>query len=105
MGGVHLVTLGFKVALGFNRCHATSARRRDGLAIYAILDIARVKYADNIGSRAAFRNNVTVGIEVDLSYKRLGVRDVANGEKESVDILIPGPAGCQRAKLHRADFV
>src|ERR1700722_19236192 len=94
-----LMAFGFQVALGFYGCHATGTRRRYGLAIYAILDVACVEDAGNVGSRAAFRDNVAVGIEVDLSDERLGVRDVADSEKESVDILIPCLAGRQGAEF------
>src|SRR6185436_14491186 len=59
----------FEEALGFHGRHATGAGRRNRLPVTAVLHVARVKHAGNIGSRAAFGQNVAVGVRIDLALE------------------------------------
>src|ERR1700733_9193118 len=79
-----LVPFGFKKALGFDGGHTSSTRRCDGLSISPVLDVARVKDARHVGPRAAVRDDVAVGIEIDLSDEGRGVRNMAYGYEEAV---------------------
>src|SRR5678816_2580683 len=79
--------LGFKVAFRFDRGHTTRARRRDGLAIRAILNVPRVEHARNIGAGSSVRNDVAVRIQVDLTLERLGVGNMTDGHEEAADTV------------------
>ena len=57
----------FEQTLGFNRCHAAGAGRGDGLAVNAVLHVARMENAVDIGARAAMRNHIALGIEIELA--------------------------------------
>src|SRR2546422_1957401 len=95
----------FEEALRFHRRHAAGAGRRDRLAIYAILHVARVKYARDIGPGAAFRQNVAVSVGFDLPLENGGVGDVSDGDEKSVHFLFPNRAGQQIAQPHGADQI
>ena len=43
----------------------------------------------DVGARAAVRNDVAVGIEIDLAAKDRGVRNMADGDEEAVDVALP----------------
>ena len=87
------MAFGFQEPLRFDGGHASRARGCDGLTINAILDVARVEHTGDIGARASVRNDVAVGIEIDLADERLGVGNVSDGHKEAGDILLPDAAG------------
>src|SRR4051812_24603251 len=93
----------FEKSFYFDGRHAARAGGRDGLAIGAVLDVARVKDARDVGARAAFGEDVAVGVGFDLPAKNLGVRDVADREEEAVDFLIPYRVGLQVAQPHAVD--
>lgn len=52
----------FEKSFGFNGGHATCARSRNGLPIGAILDVAGMKHARDIGARPTMRDDVPVGV-------------------------------------------
>ena len=72
---------GLKKALRFNRRHAPGPRGRDGLPVGPVLHVARVKHPMDVGSRPAMAHDVAVVVQVDLSLERLGVRNMADGQK------------------------
>src|SRR5215510_3047367 len=63
----------FKKALRFHRRHATGARRCDRLPVGAVLHVARVKDSGDVRFRAAFGQNVAVGVGLDLTLEHCGV--------------------------------
>src|SRR5271170_3245742 len=73
VGTKELVAFGFQKPLHFDGGHASGARRSDRLAIRPVLDVAGVKNARDVGARAAVRDDVAVGIEIDLAGERRGV--------------------------------
>src|SRR5271170_7401833 len=91
----------FEEPLRFDCGHAAGAGRRDGLAVGAILDIAGVKNARHAGARAALGNDVAVRVKLDLALKRFAVRNVADGDEETVHVSYPGLLRLQIAQLHR----
>ena len=80
---------GFQKPLHFDGGHASGARRGDRLPIGPVLHVAGMKNARDVGARAAMGNDVAVGIEIDLAGERRGVRDVADGDEEAVDVALP----------------
>src|SRR2546430_15359285 len=66
----------FEEALRFHRRHTTGARCRDRLAVSAILHIARMKDSGDVRPRAAFGQNVAVGVGLDLTLEYGGVRNM-----------------------------
>ena len=92
------MTFRFEKPLHFDRRHAARARRRDRLAVGAVLHVARVEHAGDIGPRAALREDVAVGIEFDLPDERLGVGNVADGDEESVDVRAPTSRRSRRSR-------
>ena len=98
-----LVSLRFQKSFGFDRRHATRARRRDGLPVDPVLHIPRMEDAGYIGSRAALRQDVAIFIGQDLAAKHRGVGNVADGHEETVDILIPDVMGDHIAQFHAGD--
>src|SRR5580658_9021777 len=86
---IMLVSFRFQKSFRFYRRHAARAGRRDGLPVQAVLHVARVKYAGNVGARAALREDVALGIGIDLSLEDARVRDVPDGHEEAVYRLVP----------------
>ncbi len=56
-----LVSFRFQVTLGFNGRHAARAGGGDGLAVGAVLHVAGMEHARDVGARAAFGKDVAVG--------------------------------------------
>src|ERR1700683_3583378 len=94
------MALRFQKSLGFNRCHATRARRRDGLLVNTILHVTRVEYACNMGSRAALRQDVPISISQDLAAKHRRIGNMSDRDEEAVNLLIPYAAGDHIAQFH-----
>ena len=78
----------FEKPLCFNRRHTTGARSGDGLAISPVLYVASVENTLDIRPGAAVRNDVAVRIEIELAGKCLGVRDVSDGDKETIHLAV-----------------
>ena len=85
----------FEQTLGFDCRHAAGAGRRNRLTVDAVLHVARVKNAVDIGSRAPVRDEVAVRIQIELAPKNLGIRDMTDRDKETVHIAQRGFAGHQ----------
>src|SRR4051812_5766714 len=95
----------FQEALGFHCRHASGAGGRNGLTVCAILYIAGMEDSWDISSGATFGKNIAVGVGFDLAFENCCVRNVSDGDEESVDILLPDRAcGCI-AKLYVRDQV
>src|ERR1700687_3150156 len=97
------MAFGFQESLGFHGRHAAGSRGRDGLAVGAILHVSRMEYSGDICSSAAFRQDVTVGVGIDLTLEYRGVGDMSDGDEESVHFLLPNGAGFRVAQPHSAD--
>jgi hypothetical protein len=82
------VSFRFQKTLRFDSRHAARAGGGDGLAVSSVLHVAGVKYAGDIGARAAFGDDVTLGVGLDLALEDLGIGDVADGQEEAVDFLL-----------------
>ncbi len=78
-----------KKAFRLNGGHTPGARGGNRLTVRPVLNVARVKDSGDVSSRPTFRNNVAIRIEVDLPGERLGVGNVADGQKEAADLLVP----------------
>ena len=89
----------FQKAFHFDRGHTTSARRSDGLAVCAVLDVAGVKNARDIRACPAVRNDIAIAVQIQLRSERLGVRNVPNGYKKAIHFLVVDFAGLQVSKL------
>src|SRR5436309_5985806 len=92
-------------ALRFHGRHAAGAGRRDSLAVSAVLHVARVKDSGDVGPGAAFGQNITIGVGVDLALEYGGGGDVPDGDEKSVHFLLPYRAGRSVAQPHAADQV
>src|SRR5689334_19134703 len=99
------MALGFKIPLRFDGGHAAGACGRDGLLIDAVLDVAGVEYAGDVGARASVRNDVALFVEIDLAAERLGVRDMTDGDEETAHVLLPDAVGLQVVQLDSGDDV
>ena len=73
--------MAFQKPLGVDRRHAAGARRGDGLAIDMILDVAACKDTRDFGFRPVMSDNVSVGIQIQLSDEEFGIRLVADGDE------------------------
>src|SRR5271163_2436168 len=81
---------GFEKPFRFHGRHTPGPRRGDRLPIGPILDVTGMEYSSDVRARAAVADDVTVVIQVDLPFERLRVGNVADGDEETVDFLIPG---------------
>ncbi len=77
--------MGVEKFLGIERGHAARTGRGDRLAVMVILHIAGGEYARNIGLAAVMRDQVAVFVHVQLAAKHLGIRLVADGDKDAFD--------------------
>src|SRR5579885_2449356 len=96
---VRLQMLCFQEPLGFNRRHASGAGGGVRLPVGAVLHVAGMKYAFYAGPGAAFGNDVSVLIQLNLTDKGRGVRDVADCDKESIYFTLPDLVGDDIAEL------
>src|SRR5579862_2841708 len=92
----------FKKAFDFDGCHAAGPGGGNGLPVAAVLDIAGVKDPGDAGACAAFGEDVTIRVELDLPDERSGIRNVPDGDKEAVYVAHPAFAGDDVAQLHRS---
>src|SRR5580704_4560181 len=83
------VSLRFQHSFGFDGCHAACAGGRNRLAVNAILHVACMEHAGNIGARAAMGEQVAVRIEIELAFEHLRVRDMADRDEQPVYISVP----------------
>src|SRR6185436_13886415 len=73
-----------KKSLGIKGRHASCPRSRYSLAIDVVLNITRRKYAWQTGASTIVRNDITIGVSLDLPVENLGVRIMANGNKNTI---------------------
>jgi hypothetical protein len=66
-----LLILRRQKSFGVNRRRAARARRRNGLPIDMIRTVARHKYAGHTRHRAAFLNDVAVGVHFNLPLENV----------------------------------
>ena len=59
--------------------------------------------AGDIGARAAFREDIAVGVGLDLALENLGVGDMADGQEEAVHFLVPDLARLEIAQADAGD--
>src|SRR3954449_4298210 len=76
-----LVSLRFEQPLSFYCRHAAGACCRNRLPVYAILHVAGVKHARDIRPRAAVREQIAIGVEIQLALKDSGIRDMADSHE------------------------
>jgi hypothetical protein len=97
------VALGFEVAFGFDGGHAAGSGGGDGLAIGAVLDVTGVEDAFDVGAGAAVGDDVAVRVKVNLTDEGGGIGDVADGDKEAVNVAVVGLAGDDILEAHAGD--
>src|SRR5689334_20995868 len=98
MRSIISLSFGFEITLGFHGGHAARAGGGDGLAVSAILHVAGMEHAGNVGARAAFRDDVAFRIGFDLAPENLGVGNVPDGHEEAVYGFLPNFTGLHIAE-------
>ncbi len=71
----------FQILLHFQRGHAAGTGGGDGLAIAAVLHVSAGKDSGHFGKDVLVRDQVAVGVGVELAFEDLGVRDVADARE------------------------
>src|SRR5260370_5228632 len=92
----------FEEALCCYRRHATGPGGRDRLPVAAVLHIAGVEDSRDVGPRAAFGQDVAVGVGLDLALEYGRVGNVSDGHEKSLHLLLPDRAGLQIVQPHAA---
>src|ERR1700676_686893 len=103
--GLELLTLLFQEFLHFDGGHATGARRRDGLAIAAILHVAARVNPMHARENIVVSLKIAVGISVELAGEHLRIRLVADAEKQRARGKIPDPIRLHIAQLKPGHFI
>src|ERR1700730_16727644 len=85
--------------------HATRAGSRNGLPVSAVLHVAGMEHAGDVGARAALGGDVAIGVGFDLAFENLGIGDVADGEEKAVDVLMPRLTGLYVPQTHTGNRV
>src|SRR2546430_1981976 len=76
------MTFRFQEPLGLHGRHAARSRRRDRLPVRPVLHIARMKDAGNIGAGPTLRQDIAVGVSIDLAFEHRRVRNMADGDEK-----------------------
>src|SRR6266404_9700314 len=81
----------FEEALRFHRRHATGSGGGDCLPVGAVLHVAGVEDCGDVGPRATFGQNVSVGVSLDLALEYSSVGDMSDVHEKSFHVLLPDP--------------
>jgi len=93
-----------EVFLGVEGGGAALAGGGDGLAVDVVGDVAGGEYAGDVCKGAAVADEVAAIVHLELAAEGGGVRGVADGDEDALDLELAVLAGLDVFQLHGADF-
>src|SRR5688572_10744915 len=75
----------FQVTLGIDGRHTPRASRCDGLSILVVLYVSRCEDPRHTRSRTLVRDDIPVGVELDLTREQRSVRSMTDREEQAIE--------------------
>src|SRR5258708_22885731 len=92
------VSVFFEMRLYFECGHTSTASRSDGLAIAPVLNVAASKHSRNFREDVLVRDEIAIGIGIELALKDLGIGNVPDAKKHSAGGKLPALAAFRVAQ-------
>src|SRR5215813_3546266 len=94
----------FQVFFDFQGSHATGTGGSNGLAVAAVLHITTGEDPGDFREYILVRDDIAIGISVELAFENLRVGNVADAEKHGARREVPALPGLDVTQAKSGDF-